>query len=208
MTTLYTWHYVALGMPRRSTPDRDLIALGYQVRDDIPAGKDAHGWDRKAIESYIPTDAGRAWRTRVEAAWEARVRGLVWWRVDLAVGRVVLGIPSGVHPEEVEQDLRILHGDGGRLTEPPDEDTSPGDPKRLPPTWRPWTAVETWIDCTNEGRPIHRGAYMRPSGRPLDLGLQFAEAAGEWIDPRGWDLSRSRAEMEAVVRAAAAVGVP
>ena len=207
MTPLYTWDYAALGMDRRPKPSPNLIARGYQVRDDYtPAPRDK--WDKpKPIESYVPTPEGRAWCTRVENAWEARTSGIVWWRVSLRLGSTVLGLP-GIHPEEAERDLRRLYGERGRLVLPTDGDTSPGNPRRLPKTWRPWVAVDSWIDCSEERGAIRRGAYMRPFGDPVDPGLAFAECAGEEIDPSGWDLTRSRDQMITLVRAIALLDIP
>lgn len=204
---LFTWDYVAINSlldgPLPATlkvggavSDRPhLVEAGLMAPkvEPIPEKERSYGRDAPTTKTIFHiTDAGRAWLTKIKAKWDKETEGTTWWSVELGRGCTIIGIPSDLHPEDVDDDLRLLLGMHGGLAEPRDEDHSPGNPRKLTRTevtlpdgargkvpWKPWhDASQAWIDCRRPGRPFFRGAYMRPHGAPFDPGLSFIECCG------------------------------
>jgi len=208
---LYTWDYVAMKMAAdhgiradKTTPWTNLLDLGYVARDEGAFAADTAKaqqtpWTRAEVQPLLrATEAGHAWRARVEAGWEKQVAGLSFWSVSTTEGYLHLGLP-GIQPHDALPDLKTRYGSRFGFTRPWKLDQSMGNAKKHPEIWRPWIAGRVWLDLSREGAPIERGAYMRPYGAPLDPVVTFCEAAGvfpEGLSSMDCDISLAHALCE------------
>ena len=191
---MYTWDYTALlSMPRPQVSTK-LLGLGLVIKLEKDAPKPEY-WTPNApkkVVSYEITPKGQAWVAAIEAHWEAQCLDTRWWAVAGSPGVFVIALCDGVHPSEVLQDLRRYFGSTFRFSKPYTEEHCEGNPHQYSAGWRPWKEWKPFLDLRDEDPEKHcmRGAFMRLFGEPVDLELQFYEAAG--AEPQGSILELSK----------------